>query len=343
MTKTLFRQSFLFDSLDLEQEVSVGQTVLGNGVKIKLHQRGVLEVIPANFNSETKNIIFSTGVHGDETSPMELVDQIIRDIETGFQVVDARCLFIIAHPEATNAHTRFLDVNMNRLFDEKQHESNREVEIANNLKCLVTEFYEQTEPATRWHLDLHCAIRLSKHYSFAVSPKVRHQVRSKELFDFINSAHIEAVLLSNAPTNNTFSWYSAEHFAAQALTLELGQVARIGENQLDKLTAFDLAIRNLIAEVEPEHLPRKPIIYRVSRTIVRLHDDFDFIFSDTVENFTVFKHGEVFGHDGDKPLMAKNENEAVVFPNRNVAVGQRAALMVCEVETRFDHGQLVYD
>jgi succinylglutamate desuccinylase len=41
--------------------------------------------------------------------------------------------------------------------------------------------------------------------------------------------------------------------------------------------------------------------------------------------------------------MAKNENEAVVFPNRNVAIGQRAALMVCEVETRFDHGQLVYD
>ncbi|MCK8071330.1 succinylglutamate desuccinylase [Vibrio sp. 1CM23M] len=342
MTKTLFRQSFLFDSLDLEQEVVAGQTVLSNGVQIKLHQRGVLEVVPAEYNSETKNIIFSTGVHGDETSPMELIDKLIEDIETGFQVVTARCLFIIAHPEATNAHTRFLDVNMNRLFDEKQHESNREVDIAKNLKYLVTEFYKETVPATRWHLDLHCAIRLSKHYSFAVSPKVRHEVRNKELFDFINSAHVEAVLLSNAPTS-TFSWYSAENFEAQALTMELGQVARIGENQLDKLTAFDLAIRNLIAEIEPEHLPKKTITYRVSRTIVRLHDDFDFMFSDDVENFTAFKHGEVFGHDGDKPLMAKNENEAVVFPNRNVAIGQRAALMVCEVETRFDHGQLVYD
>lgn len=48
-------------------------------------------------------------------------------------------------------------------------------------------------------------------------------------------------------------------------------------------------------------------MYRVSRTIVRLHDDFDFRFSDDVENFTAFMHGEVFGHDGDKPLMAKNE------------------------------------
>ena len=342
MTKSLFRQSFLLDSLDLEQEVLAGQTVLGNGVQLKVHQRGVFEVIPADYDQQTKNIIFSTGVHGDETAPMELIDKIIEDIETGFQSVKARCLFIIAHPEATNAHTRFLDVNMNRLFDDKEYEVNRESKIANHLKHLVTEFYKDTQPETRWHLDLHCAIRLSKHYSFAVSPKVRHPVRSQELIDFINSGHVEALLLSNSPTS-TFSWYSAENFGAQALTMELGQVARIGENQLDKLTAFDLAMRNLIAETEPEHLPKKTITYRVSRTIVRLHDDFDFMFSDSVENFTAFKHGEVFGHDGDKPLMAKNENEAVVFPNRNVAIGQRAALMVCEVETRFDHGQLVYD
>ncbi len=33
-------------------------------------------------------------------------------------------------------------------------------------------------------------------------------------------------------------------------------------------------------------------MYRVSRTIVRLHDDFDFRFSDDVENFTAFMHGK---------------------------------------------------
>ncbi|WP_394247055.1 succinylglutamate desuccinylase [Vibrio profundi] len=342
MTKSLFRQSFLFDSLDLEQEMLAGQTVLSNGVQLTLHRRGVLEVVPANYTEDSKNIVFSCGIHGDETSPMELVDKLIEDIETGFQNVEARCLFIIAHPEATNAHTRFLDENLNRLFDDKARESNREVIIADELKTIVTSFYKDTKVDTRWHLDLHCAIRLSKHYSFAVSPKVRHAVRSKALIEFINSAHVEAVLLSNSPSS-TFSWYSAENFEAQALTMELGQVARIGENQLDKLTAFDLAMRNLVAEVEPEHLPKKTITYRVSRTIVRLHDDFDFMFEDNVENFTSFKHGEVFGHDGDKPLMAKNENEAVVFPNRHVAIGQRAALMVCEVETRFEHDQLVYD
>ena len=102
-------------------------------------------------------------------------------------------------------------------------------------------------------------------------------------------------------------------------------------------------MRDLLSASKAEHLPRQPVMYRVSRTIVRLHDDFDFMFDDNVENFTAFKHGEVFGHDGDKPLMAKNEGEAIVFPNRHVAIGQRAALMVCPVKTRYEEGQVVYD
>ncbi|EJD0681937.1 succinylglutamate desuccinylase [Vibrio parahaemolyticus] len=342
MTKSLFRQSFLTDTLDVHIDVAPAEQVLSNGVQLKLYQRGVLEAIPENPTQETKNIIISCGIHGDETAPMELVDSIIKDIESGFQKVDARCLFIIAHPESTLAHTRFLEENLNRLFDEKEHEPTKELAIADTLKLLVRDFYQDTDPKTRWHLDLHCAIRGSKHYTFAVSPKTRHPVRSKALVDFLDSAHIEAVLLSNSPSS-TFSWYSAENYGAQALTMELGRVARIGENALDRLTAFDLALRNLIAEAQPEHLSKPCIKYRVSRTIVRLHDDFDFMFDDNVENFTSFVHGEVFGHDGDKPLMAKNDNEAIVFPNRHVAIGQRAALMVCEVKTRFEEGELVYD
>ncbi|EGQ9934349.1 succinylglutamate desuccinylase [Vibrio vulnificus] len=342
MTNSLFRQSFLSDTLNMQQSVAAKATTLSNGVRLQLHQRGVLEVIPANNSAETKNIILSSGIHGDETAPMELIDKIVHDIETGFQGVQARCLFIIAHPEATNAHTRFIEENLNRLFDEKEHQPSKELVIADQLKLLVKAFFDNTPVESRWHLDLHCAIRASKHYSFAISPKTRHPTRSKALVDFVNHSHVEALLLSNSPSS-TFSWFSAEYYSAQALTMELGRVARIGENELERFTALDLTMRDLIAEVTPEHLPKPAITYRVSRTIVRLHQDFDFRFDDQVENFTSFMHGEVFGHDGDKPLMAKNDNEAIVFPNRNVAIGQRAALMVCEVKARFEDDQLVYD
>ncbi|EEX92230.1 succinylglutamate desuccinylase [Vibrio orientalis CIP 102891 = ATCC 33934] len=342
MTKNLFRQSFLFDSLDLEQEMPANEMTVAGGTVFKLHQRGVLEVIPPNLSPESKHIIISCGIHGDETAPMEIADKIITDIQTGFQTITQRLLFINAHPEATNAHTRFIEMNLNRLFDDKEYEPCKELDIAKNLKQIVTDFFEGTQQEQRWHLDLHCAIRDSKHYSFVVSPKVRHPVRSQALMEFVSSAHLEAVMFSNAPSS-TFSWFSAENFGAQALTVELGRVAKIGQNDLDKLVAFDLALRDLISDSDAEHLPRKPVMYRVSRTIVRLHDDFDFLFDDGVANFTAFKHGEVFGHDGDKPLMAKNEGEAIVFPNRHVEVGQRAALMVCPVKTRYEEGQLVYD
>ncbi len=344
MTKSLFRQSFVFDTLDLERSMHAHQHTLANGVQLKIHQRGVLEMIPAQYTPECKNIVVSCGIHGDETAPMELVDTIVNDIVSGFQPLRSRCLFIIAHPEATLAHTRFVDENLNRLFDDRSHGRNdsKEVHIAANLKAVMQAFYADTQVSTRWHLDLHCAIRDSKHYTFAISPKTRHPVRHKALFDFVDSAHIEAVLLSNSPSS-TFSWFSAENFAANALTLELGKVARIGENNLDRLLAFDLALRDLLAQQESEHLPKPAKTYRVSRTIVRLNDDFGFLIADDVANFTTFKHGEVFGHDGDKPLMAKNDHEAIVFPNPHVAVGQRAAIMVCSVKTRYEDGQLVYD
>ncbi|HGS4461000.1 TPA: succinylglutamate desuccinylase [Vibrio metschnikovii] len=342
MTTSLFRRSFLFDSLDIDQPMVSEEITTQAGVRLKLWQRGVLEVLPAHYSADSKNIVISCGVHGDETAPMELVDKIIDDIVSGFQRVQQRCLFIVAHPQATLRHTRFIEENLNRLFDDKPHAASLEADIATNLKAQVSQFFNETAPETRWHLDLHCAIRLSKHYSFAVSPKTRHPVRSRALMAFIESAHIEAVMLSNAPAS-TFSWFSAEHFAAQAMTVELGQVAKLGENDLARLAAFDLALRDLIAAEQSEHLAKKTIMYRVSRTIVRLHEDFDFRFGDDVENFTSFMHGEVFGHDGDKPLMAKNEGEAIVFPNRKVAIGQRAALMVCKVDTRYEDDQLVYD
>lgn len=52
-----------------------------------------------------------------------------------------------------------------------------------------------------------------------------------------------------------------------------------------------------------------------------LYDDFDFCFSDDVENFIVFMYGEVFGYDGDKFLMVKNEGEVIVFLNCKVVIG----------------------
>lgn len=343
MGRPLFRQSFLFDSLDLKQEMDTRQIQLSSGLSIKVHRRGVVEVTPKEITQETKSILLSAGIHGDETAPMELLDSIVEDIIYRRIETQHRCLFLIGHPQATNQHSRFIDENLNRLFDGKEHQESAETKIAEQHKQTARQFFDGTSEKGRWHLDLHCAIRGSKHYTFAVSPKVaKAKSRSRELIEFLQKAQVEAVLLSNSPSS-TFSWFSAECFSAQALTLELGRVSPLGKNDLSRLASFDTALRGLLAN-EVSEIDSKPIMtYRVTQTIKRLNEDFDFNFGDDVENFTQFEHGQVLGHDGDKLLFAKVQHEAIVFPNKQVALGQRAALMVAPVETRYQDDQLVYD
>ncbi|WP_375753904.1 succinylglutamate desuccinylase [Vibrio sp. HN007] len=342
MEKPLFRQSFLYDTLDMDTEMSPVQFQLPSGLTVRLLKRGLLEVSPENMTDQTKSIVVSAGVHGNETAPMELVDAVIEDILSGKCTVTERCLFMLAHPQATNEQTRFIEDNMNRLFDKRVQSDSIEGKIASQAMNDVEAFYEGTSPEQRWHLDLHCAIRRSKHLTFAVSPKTTKPTRSRALLDFTAKARLEAILLSNAPTS-TFSWYTADAFGAQSLTVELGQVSPLGESDLSLINDFDTAFRALITNSLEGIEGVDAIPYRVTQTLKRTHDDFDFNFGDDVENFTRFEHGQVLGHDGDKILFAKVEQEAVVFPNKNVAIGQRAALMVSEVETRYENDQLVYD
>ncbi|MDW6004233.1 succinylglutamate desuccinylase [Vibrio mangrovi] len=342
MSNSLFRQSFLIDSLYSDGALLSSEYTTDDGVLLKLHCPGVLEVIPPQLDEKTQHIVVSCAIHGKDAGPVELVNRIVSDIESGFQPVREHCLFIIAHLEALKHHTQFFDENLERLFDDKPRESSQELVIADNLKIFLKAFWKETSSENRWHFDLHSTLNPSSYHTFAISPKVRHTVRPKALVNFVELSHLDALVLANAPSSS-FSWYTADCYSARSLAIALGQSSRLGQSLLDRFNAFDITLRDLCAREPNEHLPRKTKFYRVSRTIVRMNDDFDFIFSDEVENFTAFVHGEVFGHDGDKPLMAKNEGEAILFPDKYVSVGEQAALMVCPVTVRYEQDQLVYD
>jgi succinylglutamate desuccinylase len=342
MSDSLFRQSFLFDSLYSDGALLSDEYTTSDGVCMKLHHPGVLEVTPPHMDEKTQHIVVSCGVHGKDAGPVELVNRIVSDIESGAQPIREHCLFIIAHLDALKHHIQFLDENLEQLFDDKPRESSKELVIADNLKVLLKSFWKETASHCRWHIDLHSTLNPSSYHTFAISPKVRHPVRPKELIDFVEFAHIDAMVLANAPSSS-FSWYTADCYSARSLAIELGQSARLGQSQLESFSAFDKTLRNLCSGDVNQHTPERTKFYRVSRTIVRMNDDFDFLFPDEVENFTAFMHGEVFGHDGDKPLMAKNEGEAVLFPDKYVSIGDQAALMVCPVTVRYEQDQLVYD
>lgn len=329
---------FLDATLDLSSPFGAGEWTATTGVHCRLLMRGVLQVTPAELNGTEKDIVLSSGVHGDETSPIELIQDLAAGILTGKIIPAHRILLIIAHPEAVNAHTRFIQENMNRLFKGHNDERNVDCAVANQLQKVVGQFYARSTASKkeRWHLDLHCAIRASEHYTFAVSPYSEKPTRSNHLFSFLQRAKIEAALLSNTPSP-TFSWHSAEYYGAQALTMELGKVAPFGKNDLTLLEPFKAAMVALVTESELplEWEGDRLSIYKVTRTLVKHTDRFQFTFPDNQANFTFFEQGKLLGSDEGVEYFSLEGGESVVFPNSHVAIGQRACLLVKKTAVNF--------
>lgn len=328
------RIAFIKDTLDFSKPIKSTTWLLNNGTQVNYLARGIIEFVPST--STNKAIVLSSGIHGNETAPIEILNRIINEIQDGSLALHHPCLFIYGHPAATHQHSRFIDTNLNRLFSHHQapDEAIQEVAIANRLMSSVDDFYAKYAEEEKWHLDLHCAIRRSKHYTFAIHPFNRHYQRSEPLLQFLKQSQIEACLYSDAPAS-TFSWYSAEHHGAHAATVELGKVSRMGENDFSLLSGFIQELKRFISSYDTnydttatEQNNREIAEYQVTRSIMKKSDNFEFSFAADLSNFTYFEEGESLALDGVDHYKAHRGGESVVFPNANVEIGHRACLLV---------------
>lgn len=298
---------------------------LSNGVNVSHIAIGVVEITPPMAD---KAIVISSGIHGDETAPIELVDDLVSSVLDEAFVPTSRLLFIIAHPDAIHAHTRFIEENLNRLFAGTNPERNKECGMANKLQAQVQSFFEKgsEEP---WHFDLHSAIRASQHYMFGVVPASSKATDIRPLVNFLKASHMDAVMLSRTPSS-TFSWFSAEKFGALAATFEMGRVARLYENNMEEFVPLrDALVALMCGKALPEPSAVKIFSsYKVTRTITKTDAAFNLAFSDDAANFTYFAEGAQLAEENGTVYSAIAGGEAVVFPNSKVAIGQRAALLV---------------
>ena len=74
------------------------------------------------------------------------------------------------------------------------------------------------------------------------------------------------------------------------------------------------------------------VFFEIDQILDRKDEDFRFYFADNVENFTDFPIGTVIATDGEREIKILKQGEAIIFPNANVAIGQRALLTVIPVE-----------
>ena len=82
---------------------------------------GVVSITPATYD---KSVVISAGIHGNETAPIEMLEQIYQDIFAGELTVNSRLLLILGNPEAIRQNKRFIGFDMNRLFYQSYQPNN---------------------------------------------------------------------------------------------------------------------------------------------------------------------------------------------------------------------------
>jgi succinylglutamate desuccinylase len=286
-----------------------------------------------------KDIVLSCGVHGNETAPIEICDDLVKGILMGKILLKQRVLFLFGNLPAMDIAQRFIEENMNRLFSgEHQNldagqQMNDERRRAKQLEDAVKDFYLSADVGQgryRFHYDLHTAIRASKNDKFAVYPFQNGKAWDKYQLQILLACGVNTILLSGSPTT-TFSYYSVKEFNAQAFTVELGQVMPFGQNKMHNFSEVVTTITSLICGVElqlKDYSAEDFLIYEVNQVINKQQADFELNIAPDAPNFSDFPKDYLLAQETGCEYRTQFEGEAIVFPNADVEIGQRALLTV---------------
>ncbi|PRY71535.1 succinylglutamate desuccinylase [Halomonas ventosae] len=298
------------------------------GGRFRLVAPGVLELVPDAPSAEARACVLSAGIHGNETAPMELLGEVLARLEAGLLCLGAPLLVILGNPEAIRRGERYVATNLNRLFCRDLEEAGDEPDRARALMAEVDAFYARHPGRERLHYDLHTAIRDSRFPRFVVEPFAATPT-PPEQWRWLAAAGIQAVLHQHRHSW-TFSHYARHYHGAAAFTLELGRARPFGHNDLTPLAPMARLLEALVEGRAPaEGDPGAMTFFRAEHELLRHSEAFRLCFPDATPNFSEFPPGTRLAEDavagetrvGATPL-------SVVFPNAEVEIGARAALLV---------------
>ena len=301
------------------------------GVRMRWLSEGALEVRPPEARDNGLDLLLSAGIHGNETAPIELLDRLLHDIARGDLKPRTRILFLFGNPEAIRKGERFIEQDVNRLFNGRHEQSSgSEALRACELERLAASFFSLPD-RNRLHYDLHTAIRGSKIEQFALYPWKEGRQHSRLELARLCAAGMEAVLLQNKPSI-VFSSYTYDKLGAESFTLELGKARPFGQNDGVNVDLLETRLKQIIEGSEPaqtEEALDGLQLFSVAREIIKHSDSFRLNLPADIENFSELEVGYLLAEDiAQTRWIIEEEGARIIFPNPRVKNGLCAGILI---------------
>lgn len=322
------RESIIPLLLDESYE-SPPESITINGQKVEALSKSVFKITPEVINKE-ECFLYSCGIHGNETAPIEIVSDILLKILNNKLQCHAPTLIIFGNLEAMRAQKRFIDFNLNRLFnkDYEKHLDAIEAKRAQELEEVVFNFREETQPLTLLHLDLHTAIKGSKHKRFAICPVANTQ--TSEHINIFKAMSLDANI-KKTTSSNTFSDFTSNMKNSHSYTLELGKVMPFGGNNHDDFFDSRRTLEDLLSGNECKSKEKELFNYITSQKIVKENDTFRYLVDENDDNFFLIpKNTDIYEQDGQK--VRYDKDTYMLFANSSVKHGQWAGILLERLE-----------
>tara|TARA_R110002072_G_scaffold64203_2_gene159298 strand:- start:143264 stop:144268 length:1005 start_codon:yes stop_codon:yes gene_type:complete len=326
LTKQGSLSFFLNKDMDPDQKIEE-VTLLKDGTKVNHLYPGIFIINPPLESDES--IAISCGIHGNETAPIEITTTFLDDILNNKVEAKVNLLIIIGNLYSMKLQKREVYFNLNRMFSEthKQHSQNEwETKRAMTIESAFHAFFAHSNHE-KWHFDLHTAIRKSKIKRFAVAPVKTEQYSTDEL-NVLKNFGIEAIVYMQSKAT-TLSYYTHSYFNSNSFTLELGKVEPFGENILSEFHKAKNAIYQVATRgIESLKSSTEDIKeFLVKKELIKDSQNYTLNFPDDFPNFSKFERNfQVYTSDNSE--YRTTEDEFIAFPNQNVPIGQRTALIL---------------
>ncbi|MFK3721245.1 succinylglutamate desuccinylase [Pseudomonas fulva] len=304
--------------------------VTSRGVRLRWRGQGALEVSPSAAEDCGLDLLLSAGIHGNETAPIELLERLLHGIARGDIVPRARVLFLFGNPAAIIKGERFIEQDINRLFNGRHEQSSGpEALRAAELEQYARVFFSKPG-RNRLHYDLHTAIRGSSIEQFALYPFKQGRAHSRRELARLAAAGMEAVLLQ-CKSSITFSAFTYEQLEAEAFTLELGKARPFGQNDAVNLDKLEARLVSILQATEPENDGSLEglQLFSVAREVIKHSDGFRLHLPADIQNFSPLSKGYLLADDlAGVRWVIEEEGARIIFPNPKVRNGLRAGIIV---------------